>query len=174
MAKTLIVYHSRSGYTRRVASALARRLRADVEEIRDIRPVDGPIGYAICALEAVLGITPALRRSRRDIASYDAIVVGTPVWFWSLSSPVRTWLAEHRLGRKRVAFFCTMGGAGGERVLAAMAELARARPVATLTMTDAEVDSGDEAKLAAFARAVNAHTRPRARPRRARATHAPA
>ena len=174
MTKTLIVYHSRSGYTRRVARSLARRLHAELEDIRDLRPLEGPLGYAFCAFEALLGITPALQRSRHDVATYDVVVVGTPVWFWSLSSPVRSWLAQHRLGRKRVAFFCTMAGAGDERVFNMMTDVARVRPSATMSITDEDIDSGNEAKLDAFVRAIEAREpRRTAGPRRrTRAAHA--
>ena len=41
--------------------------------------------------------------------------LGTPVWFWSLSSPVRSWLEANPLRGKRFAFFCTMGGSGARR-----------------------------------------------------------
>ena len=44
MSKALIVYHSRTGYTRRVAQALARRLDADLEDIHIVQPLDGPLG----------------------------------------------------------------------------------------------------------------------------------
>src|SRR5512143_3196721 len=121
MTRTLVVFHSRTGYTRRVAKLVARKLEADVEEIRIVQPIGGPLGYAFCAMEAIAGLTPALRPSRHDPAGYDTVIVGTPVWFWSLSSPVRSWLTEHRIGRARVGFFCTIGGSGAAGVFATMA-----------------------------------------------------
>jgi len=132
MKKTLIVFHSRSGYTRRVAQALAQRLDADLDEIRIVQPMAGTLGYAFCALESLLHLTPALRPSTRDAADYPLVVVGTPVWFWNLSSPVRSWLAGNRLAKGRFAFFCTMGGSGAGRAFAAMQELAGGAPRATL------------------------------------------
>ena len=174
MSKILVVHHSRSGYTRRVAKLLARRLGADVEEIRVLQPVAGPIGYALCAFEAMAGLAPALRPPRHDHSGYDTVIVGTPVWFWSLSSPVRSWLSRHRLGRVRVAFFCTMGGAGAERVFATMEALSGRAPLATMALTDAEIDAHDEAKLDAFVASLSAPGRRRARPARraARVVHA--
>ena len=102
MPKTLIVYHSRSGYTRRLAQSLAARLDADLEEIRIVQPLDGPLGYVMCAIEAIGGLGPALRPATRDPAKYDLVVVGTPVWFWSLASPVRSWLEQHPLARATI------------------------------------------------------------------------
>lgn len=176
MTKTLIVYHSRSGNTRRVAQALARRLGADLDEIRIVQPLEGRLGYAMCALEAIVGLTPALRPMRRDPAAYDLIVIGSPVWFWNLSSPVRSWLEAHRIARGRVAFFCTMGGAGAQRVFATMTALAHRAPVATLALTDKEIERGFGDQLDAFVQRLQAgahHRAPRAA-RRARAAHAAA
>jgi flavodoxin len=142
MRKTLIAFHSRTGHTRRVAQALARRLDADLEEIRIVQPMGGAVGYALCALEAITALTPALRPSRRQVSDYELVVIGTPVWFWRLASPVRSWLAQHRL-EGRVAFFCTMGGSGAPRVFRAMEQLARCKPVATLALTEAQLDRSD-------------------------------
>lgn len=150
MPKTLIVYHSRTGYTRRVAQALARRMEADLEDIHIVQPMDGALGYVMCAIEAIAGLAPALRPARKDLAAYDLVVIGTPVWFWSLSSPVRSWLEANPLRGKRFAFFCTMGSAGASCVFATMQQLAGGKPVATLALTDAEVGALAEAKLDAF------------------------
>lgn len=150
MPKTLIVYHSRTGYTRRVAQALARRMEADLEDIHIMQPMDGVPGYVMCAIEAVAGLAPALRPARNDLSAYDLVVIGTPVWFWSLSSPVRSWLEANPLRGKRFAFFCTMGSAGASCVFATMQRLAGGRPVATLALTDAEVGALAAAKLDSF------------------------
>jgi flavodoxin len=172
MRKTLIVYHSRSGNTRRVAQALAQRLDADLDEIRIVQPLSGALGYAFCALEAIAGLTPALRPMKKDPAAYELVVIGTPVWFWSLSSPVRSWLERHRL-QGRVAFFCTMGGSGARRVFCAMAELAGREPVATLALTDREADAGGSDKLDAFVQQLRAGA-PRRAARGTRIAHAAA
>lgn len=156
MTKTLIVYHSRTGYTRRVARDLAGRLGADLEEIRIVQPMHGPIGYALCAIEAIAGLAPALRPPKKDAAAYDLVVVGTPVWFWSLASPVRSWLERFGRRGKRFAFFCTMGGSGAGRVFAVMKELTGGEPVASLALTDAEVDATVRAKVDAFVSEVRA------------------
>jgi hypothetical protein len=170
--KTLIVYHSRTGNTRRVAQALARRLHADVDEIRIVQPMGGAIGYAMCALESMAGLAPALRPSHRDPSRYDLVVVGTPVWFWNVSSPVRSWL-EANPPRHRVAFFCTMGGSGGRRAFATMADLAGREPVATLALPEHELGHADVA-LDAFVRRLrsNAPARSAQRPPHPLALHA--
>jgi len=154
VTKTLIVYHSRSGYTRRVAESLARRLRADVDQIEVIGDRQGMLGYARCALEALGEVTPAIRLPRRAPAEYDLLVIGTPVWFWGLSSPVRSYIMEERRNFPRVAFFCTMGGSGAERAFATMAALGGKAPIATLALTAAQIAAGVADEPGAFVRAL--------------------
>ena len=150
MTKTLIVYHSRTGDTRRIAQHLAGRLGADLDQIRIVQPMDGVLGYVACAIESMAQLTPALRPMRHRPADYDLVIVGTPVWFWNLSSPVRSWLEKFGHRGKRVAFFCTMGGSGASRAFASMEELTGRAPVATLALTDGEVDAHSRAKIDAF------------------------
>jgi flavodoxin len=165
MAKILIAYHTRTAYTRRVAEAIARRIGADLDEISVTRERTGPLGYARCAIEAMAELATSIQLPERNPADYDLVVIGTPVWFWSLSSPMRAYVLEERRRFKRVAFFCTMGGSGAERVLADLAKLCGKTPVATLSVTDAEIDSGYLKKLEAFVRALKGAA-PRAAARR--------
>ena len=53
---------------------------------------------------------------------------------------------------KRVAFFCTMGGSGAETAFGQLRQELGLEPVATLALTDREIDAGEiEAKLKAVA-----------------------
>ena len=173
MKKALVVYHSRTGHTRRVAQALGRRLDADLEEIRIVQPMGGALGYAMCAIEAIAGLAPALQPMHKNPAGYELVVVGTPVWFWSLSSPVRSWLERHP-PKRRIAFFCTMGGSGAERVFATMAGLAGREPIATLALLEKELDGALERKVDAFAQRLQANVprRPSRGSAHGRAVHA--
>jgi flavodoxin len=168
MSRTLVVYHSRSGRTRRIAQALARRLGADLEDIRIVQPMPGALGYVLCAIEALAGLAPALRAPHRDPSDYELVVIGTPVWFWSVSSPVRSWLESHPMLEARVAFFCTMGASGASCVFDMMRRISRRAPLATLALTDAQVDGGQLDGLERFVQQLQAPTANAAR-RRSRA-----
>lgn len=174
MTRTLVVYHSQTGYTKRIAQALARRLDADLEAITPLQPRAGVLGYAQNALEAMAAMTPAIAPPQRDPAAYDLVVIGTPVWFWSLASPVRTWAVLSRLGAARVAFFCTMGGSGAGRVFDALEELAGRKPVATLALTDGQIDARRLEAIDGFVKALAGRRPRRAAPRRTRAAAAAA
>ncbi len=139
--KTLIVYYSRSGLTRSVALALAHALNAVTEEITEPRSRSGFFGYLRSAREAMRK-QPATITPTRDPSPYDLVLVGTPVWVGSLSSPVRAYLTANRDRLKDVAFFCTMGGRGDAVTFAQMQQLIGKAPVGQLTVTDREITSG--------------------------------
>jgi hypothetical protein len=160
--KVLVVYYSRTGYTRRVAHSLARRLHADLEEIgSDERP--GALGYLRCALESLLRLQTAIRTPQHDPAAYGLVLVGGPVWFWGLSSPVRSYLMLRRRRLPQLGFFCTMGGSGARRVFDSMTTLAGKRPLATLALTDRDIDEHGQRWLDAFIQALHLAPAPAAR-----------
>ena len=137
--RTLVVYYSRTGTTRRLAADLAQALGADIDEIHDAGGRMGFLGYWRSVSEArgrhATVISPALL----DPADYDLVVIGTPVWAWSLSSPVRAYLTLHRPRLPNVAFFATLGGAGAESAFAQMQAVAGKPPQQVLAVTAAEM-----------------------------------
>ena len=162
--RILLVYFSRTGRTRKIAMDIASALGCDVEELRDRVGRGGPVGYARSSLEALARLDTLLAPTLHDPADYDLVVVGTPIWFWNISSPVRTWARRHRESLRKVAFFCTCGSSGGPRALAEL-EAICGETVASLVLTDREIDSGAHAaSVAAFVGQVA----PRARRTRGR------
>lgn len=139
--KILVVYFSRSGYTQGVAQQLARECRADVLALQSIGRRRSVIGYLRLCAEAVFHMPSRLAQTSTP-NNYDLVVIGTPVWCWNMSSPTRAYLERHQGQFKRIAFFCTCGGAGAARVFGNMAALCGQQPVATLALTDEEIDKG--------------------------------
>ena len=149
-SRILLIFYSRTGYTRRIASEISAACGCDVEELRDKVGRSGPFGYARSSLEALARLDTLLAPTVHDPADYTLVVVGTPIWFWNLSSPVRTWARRHRDGLGKVAFFCTCGSSGGQRALAEF-EAICGETAASLVLTDREIDSGAHtASLATF------------------------
>jgi flavodoxin len=154
-SRTLVAYYSRTGNTRRVARALAAATGAELEEIGDRTDRGGILGYLQSAIEAILGASTEIDRPTRDAARYELVIVGTPVWFAAVSTPVRTYLRLVRDRLPKVAFFLTHGGSGSGRALAQMFALAGKRPAGRLVLREAEVESGAyHEKVAGFARVL--------------------
>ena len=65
---------------------------------------------------------------KTDPRPYNLVVIETPVWAWSVSSPVRADLAANRGRLPDVAFFCTMGSRGSDRAFEEMQAVSRKAP----------------------------------------------
>lgn len=140
MIRALVAFYSRSGVTRHVAHQLARRLGADLLELRDVRPRDGMLGYMRSALEAMHGTLPDIAHKLIDPADYDLVLLGTPVWASHVSSPMRRFLYDNAGGlRRRVAFFCTMGDRGADGAFGDMRDLLGKDAEATCALLDRDI-----------------------------------
>lgn len=139
MSRILVVYYSRSGHTDFVARQIAARCHADLERIQDRRPRQGVVGYLRSSLEALLGSCPAIERGRRRPGDYDLVIVGTPVWFWGVASPVRTWVQRHHAALNHVALFCTCGGSGHAKAMDDLERLCGHPSLARLALTERAV-----------------------------------
>ena len=137
--KILVVFYSRSGTTRKIANALTAALQCDAEEIV---LAENPRSFLSAAIAALRQRPARIAATKYDPSSYDLVVIGTPVWAWSVSSPVRTYLAANAQRLPQVAFFCTFGGRGDNSTLAQMQDLAGKTPRATVAFKMRDVLAG--------------------------------
>ncbi|MFH0978927.1 MAG: flavodoxin [Candidatus Woesearchaeota archaeon] len=152
MKKSLVVYYSRTGTTKKVAKDLARLLKADQEQIVDTVDHTGFLGYLRASYESAMKKSTIIR-FRKDPSKYDLVVVGTPIWSFTVSSPVRTYLKHNKFNR--IAFFCTMGGSGDKRAFTEMESVSK-KPIAVLGLRQSDVlSSSAVAQIKAFAYLVN-------------------
>ncbi len=150
--RILVVYYSRTGHTRALAEWLAERLDADVERLLDDVDRSGVRGFLRSARDALRARLVHLHPLGHDPSRYDAVVVATPVWSLSLSSPVRSFLEMNRDRLRGVAFVVACGGRGAQRVLGQMVEAATKVPLASLVVRDRDLGAEElPARLSAFA-----------------------
>ena len=115
--KVLVVYYSRTGQTKFAAEKIASELRADIEEIVDLKNRKGLIGFLKSGYEATTEKETEIGEMKKVPSDYDLIVVGTPVWNSRPSSPIRTYLSRNDLSGKKVAIFCTKDGEGEAKAI---------------------------------------------------------
>lgn len=142
MKPLLIVYYSRSGYTRRVAQALADSGHADLEELRPIRDYPGTAGIIRALWDTLLNRQPALEPLHHCPADYQTVLIGGPIWAGRMAAPVRSFVATYGQGCKRLASFCTMAGSGGDAVFDAIARLAGKPLVWRAALSDSDIERG--------------------------------
>ncbi len=124
--KSLIVYYSQSGATAKVANVFAEQTGADIDSIVVANPYDGSFEETIarCQKEMETGETPELKPMSHDIANYDTLYIGCPVWFGTMAQPVKSYLKQANLEGKVVIPFVTFGSGGLETTVADMKKAA--------------------------------------------------
>ena len=129
--KTLVLYYSQTSNTKLVAEEIAARLNADIEAIEAVNPYDGDFTETIerCLQERNEGVTPEIQPIKADIASYDVIFIGYPIWFGTYAPPVITFLKNYDLSDKTIVPFCTFGSGGLE---SSVKDLKEAQPNANI------------------------------------------
>ena len=127
--KTLVTYYSRTGNTRKVGKQIAKNLKADVDEIIDIKNRRGIFGWLMAGRDASLKNLTEIEYEK-DISKFDLVVIGTPVWVGTMTPAIRTYLTDSKF--KKIAFFCTCGGQEG-KTFRGMQELSK-KPVASLCL----------------------------------------
>jgi hypothetical protein len=138
-----------------VAKSLAAALHCNSEEIVEHGSRGGMLGYLQSLLGSLREKPSRIAATGKDPLTYDLIIIGTPVWAWSVSSPIRAYLIANMAKLPEVAFFCTLGGAGADRAFAQMQKLAGKRPVGCLAITaDKVASSAYNAEVARFAEAL--------------------
>jgi flavodoxin len=106
--KSLVVYYSRTGNAKFVAETVAAELGSDIEEVVDLKKRGGKLGWVSAGRDASGGKCTQIAPTTKDPKDYDLVIVGTPVWAWSPSCAIRTYLGNHDLSGKKVALFFTL------------------------------------------------------------------
>ena len=110
----LVAYLTRSGNTRVVAEALSRNVGANLFEIRTAEPypVDYEAHVDLAQRQRDAEATPRLAEGVLDMARYETVFLGFPIWGGALPAPIRTFVATHDLAGKILVPFITHGGYG--------------------------------------------------------------
>ena len=118
MSKKLVAYFSVSGVTAKVAREIAAVENADCFEIRPQAPytqadLDWRNKQSRSTLEmSDLNCRPAVTGCVDNMAQYDVVFVGFPIWWGREPSVVDTFLTGYSFAGKTIVPFCTSGGSG--------------------------------------------------------------
>ena len=110
--KSLVVFYSLDGHTRRVAESIAKTAGADLHELRPLKTnaKTGFLKFFLGGMHASFGHKAALRDPLPDLSAYDRVFIGTPVWAGKPVPAVNTFLAGCDLAGRQVLLFACSGG----------------------------------------------------------------
>ena len=124
MKKGLIAYYSHSGNTKDIAMKIQKLTGADIFEIKPLSAYPAQYDDVVnqAKIEKERDIKPELL-DNGNISKYDTIILGTPVWWYTFASPIRTFLTSHDFTGKTIMPFCTHGGGGESSTFTEIMEL---------------------------------------------------
>ena len=131
MKKTLVAYFSATGTTKATAQKLAKELGADLYEITPEEPyTSADLDWRDKGSRSTLEMKdrssrPAIKGRCENIADYDTVWIGFPVWWYTAPTIVNTFIEAHDLGGKVLNVFAS---SGGSNVTGSAADLKKAYP----------------------------------------------
>ncbi|MBQ3290834.1 MAG: NAD(P)H-dependent oxidoreductase [Mogibacterium sp.] len=118
MGKKLVAYFSASGVTGKVAAKLANAIGADLFEIvPEVKYTRSDLNYMNSKSRSSVEMNdrssrPAIASKVSNMAEYDTVFVGFPVWWYREPSIIDTFMEAYDFSGKTVVPFCTSGGSG--------------------------------------------------------------
>ncbi len=114
MKKVLVVYYSLTGNTKLIAEAIAESINSDILELKPVKELDADGGskYFWGGYQATMKIKPKLKPFDTNPLEYDLIILGTPVWAWTYTPPIHSFLSKFDLSGKDVALWTCSDGDG--------------------------------------------------------------
>ena len=94
MGKKLIVYYSMDGNTRQIAERIRAETGFPLVQLETALPYTGTDEEIIAQgqEEVNRGYQPKLKPLGVDLSEYDTFLVGTPTWWYTMASPVLSFL----------------------------------------------------------------------------------
>ena len=118
MSKILTAYFSAQGTTARVAKELAQAVGADIYEIKPAVPyTKADLNWMDKKSRSSVEMSnkssrPALADRDADIAAYDTILLGFPIWWYVAPTIINSFLESYDFSGKKIVLFATSGGSG--------------------------------------------------------------
>lgn len=110
--KKIVIYYSYGGNTEGIAADISKKIGADIARIDTVVPYSDDYDFVVEQghREVNRGYKPEIKPIGVDLADYDTVILGTPVWWYTFAPAVKTFLEGSDLGGKKIYTFATNGG----------------------------------------------------------------
>ena len=110
--RRIIIYHSYSGHTKMIANIIKKKLDCDVLELEPKYEFSSDYDEVVKEYQnnEKDKSTVVIKDININLDNYDEIIIGSPVWWYSITPVVREFLKENNLEGKTVIPFATNAG----------------------------------------------------------------
>lgn len=147
------MYYSRTGYTERVVNELRLNLvnegfAVDVYKLVPLREYSKPLHVNLRLIYDTLvkkGTSIKFEPSEPKLDGYASIIVASPIWISTLSSPVQEFLRKYAATKPLVVITTSIQSVKPTRIARIVEKLCRAKPLLCINIRDLVIR--DPAKL---------------------------
>ena len=110
--KKIVVYYSYTGNTKKIANMIKEKLNCDILELTPKIPFSTDYQAVVDEYQnnSIQNKSVEINDIKIDLNQYDEIIVGTPVWWYTISPVVVTFLKNYNLDNKTIIPFATNAG----------------------------------------------------------------
>lgn len=110
--KKIVVYYSYTGNTKKIANMIKEKLNCDILELTPKIPFSTDYQAVVDEYQnnSIQNKSVGINDIKLDLNQYDEIIVGTPVWWYTISPVVVTFLKNYNLDNKTIIPFATNAG----------------------------------------------------------------
>lgn len=123
MSKKLVAYFSCSGVTAKAANNIAEAIGADLFEIKPEVPyTKEDLNWMDQQSRSTIEMKnpasrPAVAEKLSNMADYDVVLVGFPIWWYVAPTIINTFLESYDMSGKTIILYATSGGSGFGKTL---------------------------------------------------------
>lgn len=112
MSKTIVIYHSYTGHTKMVADYIKEKLRCDILELKSKTPFSNDYQTVVDMYEnnSINDKVIELEEININLDEYDKVILGSPVWWYTITPVITSFLKKYDLSKKEIYPFATNAG----------------------------------------------------------------
>ena len=131
-----------------IAEAIAESIESDILELKPVKELkaEGGAKYFWGGYQATMKKKPKLIPFDANPLEYDLIILGTPVWAWTYTPPIHSFLSKFDLTGKDVALWTCSQGDGTRAMSKFKKALQKANIISEIRFQDPKQHKPDEVK----------------------------
>lgn len=145
--KTIVVFFSLEGNSEYAANKILEYTGGDILELKTAKEYPkGNFGkYFLGGKSAIFGEKPKLVPYEFSKDKYDLIIIGTPVWAGTFAPPIRTFIKENDLSKKKIALYACSASGNAEKCFGKLKEeLKDCNIIASLSLIEPKKKQSEE------------------------------
>lgn len=141
MAKSLIVYYSRTGITEKAANKLAMATGSDVNRL--VYGHVSKVGFLTGIMESLMKKTKEITGDTFDPSKYETVVLMTPIWADGCATPIRCYISKYRNSIPDYSILATSNASEMNGVTAEFEKILGKTPLATQLIHAKDIKAGN-------------------------------